>query len=797
MSADRVLALASIEFARATRHLLGAEEALARVRTEVQSALRAEPRSDAIEAAQRSLKKGRVPAETGTPADGAIAALREATAAVDAARAALDPAFERDTLSLDAALLAAVEQPDFREALAWQNRGALQRVIAPLLARPSGSAPRAKDRKDRGNDQLIASYLQRYCAKNETIGFFGPVGWATFGEGETTVTPGPHLLARRGVYFEQWPIDELAKTIAADPRAPRWLPPRRYPFVTIEDGVARSAVSGRLEIGRAKAWLLGASDGITTAGALAEVAVLEGHFPDEAVVLEALADLEKQKLLAWTLEVPLSWEPDRTLRRRLEAFGDAALRADALARLDELDAARAAVRAAAGDVAALEPALAALDATFSRLTGADPTRNAGAMYAARQIVFEDCQRNARVTIGTDVLREIGPALSLLLMSARWLTHEIGRAYRDELRAIHRAIARGRPRLPFSELWFRAQRAIFGEADRPVDAIQKVLVDRWSAIIGAEPGERRVQRSSQALAPAVAEAFAAPGPGWPQARHHSPDLMIAAPSVDAIRRGELLVVLGELHVGSNTISSASFFAQHPEPEALARAYANDLPERLAMPLQSKEWLRTTVRTSRAFAPRHHAFVASGFDPAPDGPNDVLALADLFVEEADGQLVVRDAGGFSLEIGDYLGELLSGVAVNAFGMFPPADHSPRVTIDRLVVARESWVIHPEAMRFALEKTPQARLLGAQRWARELGLPRFVFAKSPTEVKPIYVDLDSSIFVDIFAKAIRRNQEHPRGASPIKITEMLPALDETWLEGADGAGYTSELRVVAVCE
>jgi hypothetical protein len=794
MSADRVLALASPASTRAVTRLFEAEEAVVRAREAAYAALRAEPRSDAIEAARRSLKKGRVPAETGTAADSAFTALREATSAVDAVRAALDAAFEEDGRSLDAALRAAAERPDLREALAWQNRAALHTAIAPLLSRPPGKTPGTNDRR---HDQLVASYLQRYCAKNDTIGFFGPVGWARFDEGETTVTPGPSLLARRDVYFEQWPIDELAKAIAVDPRAARWLPPRRYPFVTIEDSVARSAVSGRQDLGAAKAWLLGASNGVATAGELAEIAAREGRFPNEAAVFEALADLEKKRLLAWTLEVPLSWEPERALRRRVEAFGDAELRAASLARLDELEAARAGVRAAAGDASTLEPALEALDVTFSRLTGAAPTRNAGSMYAARQIVFEDCQRDVRATIGSDVQRAMGPALSLVLTSARWFTHEIGRAYRDELRSIYGALARGRPRVPFAELWFRAQRVLFGGTSRPVEAIEKALADRWSTILGVTSGERRVQRSSEALAPAVVEVFAAPKPGWPQARNHSPDLMIAARSVDAIRRGELLVVMGELHVATNTLDSAAFVAQHPEPDALRSSFMRDLPEPLVMALLSKEYLKVTVRTSGAFTPPNHAYFAPGFDPAPDGPSQVLALADLFVEEVDGELVVGGAGELSLEIGAFLGDQLSHVAVNAFRMMRPADHAPRVTIDRLVVARESWVIQPDAMTFAFEKTPQARFLGARRWARELDLPRFVFAKSPVEVKPIYVDLESSIFVDIFAKTIRRNRDHASGASPIKITEMLPGLDETWLEDATGARYTSELRIVAVCE
>ena len=36
---------------------------------------------------------------------------------------------------------------------------------------------------------------------------------------------------------------------------------------------------------------------------------------------------------------------------------------------------------------------------------------------------------------------------------------------------------------------------------------------------------------------------------------------------------------------------------------------------------------------------------------------------------------------------------------------------------------------------------------------GIPRFVFVKAPVEIKPLYLDLDSPIYMEILAKLIRR--------------------------------------------
>lgn len=62
-------------------------------------------------------------------------------------------------------------------------------------------------------EELVANYLQRYCVKNDSIGFFGPLCWARFADQEERIKakPGAGLLETRGVYFEGWCIDALAE----------------------------------------------------------------------------------------------------------------------------------------------------------------------------------------------------------------------------------------------------------------------------------------------------------------------------------------------------------------------------------------------------------------------------------------------------------------------------------------------------------------------------------------------------------------------------------------------------------
>jgi hypothetical protein len=74
--------------------------------------------------------------------------------------------------------------------------------------------------------------------------------------------------------------------------------------------------------------------------------------------------------------------------------------------------------------------------------------------------------------------------------------------------------------------------------------------------------------------------------------------------------------------------------------------------------------------------------------------------------------------------------------------------------------------------------------------------VFVLAPTEPRPFYVDFDSPVYVNIFAKAIRRLlRDQPDGR--ITVSEMLPTPEQTWLTDDQGHRYASELRFVAVNE
>jgi Lantibiotic dehydratase, N terminus len=741
---------------------------------------------------------------SGLRAAGFPFALAEALAAPGCAAAADRPpaepgyreAFQQALRRTTAALAELAADERFREAIAWQNRQVLRNTLDPLVR----EAPEVRNRRRRRREATVASYLQRYCAKNDTIGFFGPVGWARWVDEDGLVadaTPGRGLLARRTVYFEGWAVDALAAALSRDRRLRPWLEPRANPAMHLDGLTVHRPHGSPLRLAPLEAAVLAACRGGRTARQVA-VELLWSATPglrNEAEVLAVLEGLQRSGLLSWGLDLPVEAHPERRLRRLLERVEDAGLRAQALRPLDELEAARAQVAEAAGSPERLDRALGALETTFTRLTGAAATRSPGRFYAGRTPVYEDCRRDLELTLGPAVLRALGPPLSLALDGARWLTFAIARAYRQAFRELHADFMRrsGRRTMPLGRLSFMAHPLLFGDA-RPLDGVVRSFQDRWLELLALPPMARRVEHTSDALRPRVQAAFPAPGPGWASACYQSPDVMIAAPSLAALGRGDFQLVLGELHLGLNTLDARWSVAQHPRPQELATAVEQDITGRRVLPIFPKDWPEVTSRTypPPALLSESFHYLALGPDAAPAGKP--LALGELVVEDdGDGLLVRTRDGRLCFDVVEVFAELLTLASVNCFRLLPPLAHTPRVTIDRLVVAREAWRFPPAACRFAADDEA-ARFRAARRWAREHGLPRHVFVRAPAEPKPYFVDLDSPPLVDLLAAVVRRSAEVTPDR-PVVLTEMLPTPEQAWLPDADGRRYTSELRLVAV--
>ncbi len=254
-------------------------------------------------------------------------------------RLAYDRVYADATGRLSGAIAGVYADPVFREALTWQNPG-LARFLRDHDAGP-GAVRRSKQRQ---RELVIASYLQRYCLKNDTIGFFGPVGWASAEPGTAglVVVPGERLIARRTTYFEVWAIDKVAAEIARQGRVRGWLRPRRTRLVFLEGNVLHRPYRPPVTLTDAELRVLLACDGRRT---ISDVLQTVGA-PEASGLLTRLAELGALRL---DLEGPMDTWPERVLREKLELIADPGARAAALAPVDQMIRARDVVAATDGD----------------------------------------------------------------------------------------------------------------------------------------------------------------------------------------------------------------------------------------------------------------------------------------------------------------------------------------------------------------------------------------------------------------------------------------------------------------
>lgn len=782
--------LASPSLAAAADRLIALETSTQQVRQRTAQVLRSATRDvEGVEEKQlqkvlKRLKAG-LPAPEGLPAALADVCAPLSRAEEEAAqqRELLAQLFERESPALRSELCRLAQRPLFREALLWQNRAALHGSIEGLLRTPVDKS----DKETRKRERLTASYLQRYSAKNDTIGFFGPHAWGRVSDAPIAVEVRSGPITERHVCFEYWAIDRLAARLAEDPALLQDLIPRPAPAVRLEGTLLHHSAGRATELPEEFARVLAACDGRRTAREIAnELAAEIGVEREE--IHELLAELAAKQLLTLTLEVPSDPFAERALRALLERVVDDDARGRALGALDELEARRRDVAEAAGNPERLNEAIAALESTFHRLTGQESARRPGEVYAGRTPFVEDCLRDLDLHLGRRLADRLAAPLTLLAKSARWYTYEIARRYRHALDEVYEKLsaARGERAIDFIHFSPLADEHFSTDPYRAsgiTAGVSEELGRRWAEILAIPFDQPRVERRAADLAPRIDAAFAAPCAGWPIARHHSPDIAIAAADVGAIARGDYLVVLGELHTGKNTLWRYWVY-MHPEREAMQRAQDQDVPTTCIVPVVPRErYFRTMDRTysakdfdlevgrSRSWRPREQ----------------VLRVSDLIVEKIAGQLVVRTRDGRQhFDIIAFYEQHLGVQSAAHFSVIGSRPHTPRVTIDGVVVHREHWCFEPAQLQFAALDDPLQRFVAVRRWAQSNGLPRRLFYKVPEEAKPCYLDLDSPVFVELMCKLAR-------GCAKLTLSEMLPSTDEVWLDGGVGSPVTCELRIV----
>ncbi len=789
---------------RAERAVAAAEDALDQRRAadlasasflDAAARLRGQPLDEearrALVRALTKVRRARPAADPSLPAPLAslASALDERRARARQASARVIDALDDERKQWARACRALLGADDFRRALAWQNPSALSGALAALQRRSLDDT----SSQTRKGELLALSYLQRYATKNDTVGFFGPVAWATLDDATTPLRqrPGARLLASSSVQLEPWAVDALARALLSDEE----LLPHLFPSLAASARLSGSALSGVgrsllavRELDELERSLLERVDGRTSALDIAARAAAHGDVNAQVSAERALAcllSLRRQGLVRFSLPVQITDAPEQALLMALHDMpGEVPAVQRARERAARLCGATSSLRAALEPAGALEAAVSSSNACFQAVTGTAPERRPGEMYACRTPFLLNCRRDLELTFGGVVVERLSPLLTPVLGAARWFSYEVARGFQALLANLYETRRHGRASVPLVEI-YRALIPLFAHGrpaflTRASHEVQRRLTQALGPLSGS-----RVHVDEGTFAARMRESFDAPQPGFPSARHHSPDVLLAADGEDAFREGRFTPVLGEVHAGINTLAVLQAVTQSPRPGVLAALQRRDVPS-LIVELQHDSYALCAQDSLLGDGDVHFDTGAPWRSWLGTPP---LRLGDLDVVREDGFLRASDrATGWRGELLQVLERVLKLNATTELKLTTSGAHRPRVLVGGAVLQREGWELPKDAFAPLVDTRGAERFVAARALRRDLDLPPMVFARVPREPKPVFVDLRSPLSVDVLARACR-------GAETLSLSEALPSLDELWLRDDAGRRHVAELRMVAV--
>lgn len=677
-------------------------------------------------------------------------------------------------LSRARALLHDVAQDErFREALLLSNPNMFT-VALPSYLRSYDLARRPN--KARQLERRLYSYLQRFCTKNDTTSFFGPIdyGWFDLSASEalTYQRADDERLGQRLTRLSFWATQALADLIAADPAIqPHLVPYLQHGCRLLPGGELSITVrKQRVRLSESTFALLQRIDGLRTAADLCE---------GDARAWDELLRLRDKGLVIWRLEIPtavfnpLEWlslwvqHVQEDCTTRVQWMTHLAWFQQALERFTLLDAEK--------KLQLLQD----IEERFTALTGQEARRGEGSIYVDRLLLYDEAQGaiehcTVGQSLGQNLLTQLRPTLDLC-SSYSTLVQEVCQRHAQAL---------------FQEMGGEPQPylAFIRALDERV-SLETCLADPLVQDYGQRLVDLAVQRQHDERICLTSDDLRPFQRAIPAGTVVSPDLFLAASDVEALATGQYQAIIGEIHYGAQVWCHFLTFCTCNDE--LASALASALPE----PTQGR--LRAVLvhrRTQGKTFYRELPGLSVEVLGRSTKPREcVLPVADLEVATDETGLILRSRSlGQSLEL--YAADPRS--VSNWLFCTPPVlmpsitmeQHTPRIEIDEIVYQRERWTLCvADILPPTLGGDASALLLHGCELRRRYGLPERAFARVPSERKPFYVDFANVFSLELFLNMIQNDQT-------VTLSEVLPSPDKWWLSGQRGT-YSCEWRMTAV--
>jgi hypothetical protein len=289
------------------------------------------------------------------------------------------------------------------------------------------------------------------------------------------------------------------------------------------------------------------------------------------------------------------------------------------------------------------------------------------------------------------------------------------------------------------------------------------------------------------------------PKFDEYTYPSADLQISAINADAVQRGEYQWLVSELHPPPALLHHCMYWAC-PNKAALNDALEGTVAGKPNFHFgffAADFTAHTTVRIFDAL-PKLSNFVA------PQRSNPAWrtvppADAEVYIDETTGDVCLR-----KIDNREYLGSFARawliplGFHPFQFGLAP---HTPRLRCGNVIVQRRTWTVASQELPAGnYNGISRDLVLAIEQLRAQKDWPRYIYIR-PSEqalrrsgaegrdkdTKPVFIDLESYLFLEIFYRWLTKSGE-------LEVTEMLPAPDQLLWREPDGR-RTFELRTLII--
>jgi hypothetical protein len=784
---EPVARLATTATAAVARELLVRQAEFARAKTEVEHLLyrRGHGLSEELfRAWRKAIRTGTMPPAADPPSR-VFAVCWECASNLATAEANLTHSLQQELGVTRQALLTSAQifLPPY---LVFVGEG-LRARLSKQSSHDSGPLP-PRRKEDRAHERHMLLYLQRVCTKNDSLSEFGPEGWGII-EGELRglkLAPLPGI-AERETFLERWTAHGIAAALNADAAIRVELSPRLHPDGRIDGN--QFVFTGTAEttpLDPKTVEILLRCDGATPAY----------EFGEE---LDALEQLAAQNMIRWEVEVPaLDPHAFDVFISDILRWRDGPVRALWLELLQPIAALPSKFAQARETSSRAE----IMDEARRQLLNLDTAREASDrfLYSAANPIGEECFRECHFSIGEDLINEVTadaePWIDLWRDNYAFVASRVAVG----LRALFEKAPLQNGALPLPAFLRHCEMlkmpltgpAMVGLAHMAFQEVKAAFRDRMRNRPEAAEWELTADDCHFVRQNFQYEKF-------DEFTYPSADLQIASKSVEAVARGEYQWTLAELHPPVALLHHG-FYWSCPDKTELGRALASTVKgcPSFHFGFFAADFTATTAVRMLDAIPERMSFVA----PQRGNPQWRIippAEIEVYVDQKSGDVCLRTRGAH-----EYLGSFARAWVI-PLGFHPfhfgRAPHMPRLRCGRVIVQRRSWTV-------TLEELPPGNytgisrdlVLAVERLRAEKDWPRYVYIR-PSEqalrrsgaegrdkdTKPVFIDLESYLFLEIFHRWLTK-------AGELEVSEMLPDPDDLLWQEPDGR-RTFELRTQIV--